>query len=225
MKARFISRIEMRCAALAASAVLVAGACTTANMTDYSPVNEKTKFSEDVLFRAARDAAEHLDMRVQAGDSGTSFDTREKEVATSSIPRLSYKFSFHVETSGGMLVIKANCVKNSTTSEAEFSDCGDDRPAKVVELQAALRKQALERAKADDSNSADFGHFGEPEEAAPDGGKGSGKGNPKASSDESSKGDKAKADDKKAEGKKADSKDSDKGDSSKANPKASAKKK
>jgi hypothetical protein len=160
-----------------------------------------------VLFRAARDAAEHLDMRVQAGESGTAFDTRERQVATSSIPRLSYKFSFHVETSGGMLVIKANCVKNSTTSEAEFSDCGDDRPAKVVELQAALRKQTLERAKADDSNSADFGHFGEPEQA--DAGKGSSKQDEKASANEGSKGE-GKGDGKKTEGKKADSKDSEK---------------
>jgi len=191
-------------------------------MTDYTPVNEQTKFSEDVLFRASRDAAEHLDLRVTASDSGTAFDTREKEVATSSIPRLSYKFSFHVETSGGMLVIKANCVKNSTTSEAEFSDCGDDRPAKVVELQAALRKQALERAKSDDSNSADFGHFGEPEK--PDAGKGSSKEDEKASAGEGSKGDKKtegkKADSKDSE-KKADSKDSEKGGASKGETKAS----
>jgi hypothetical protein len=222
VKPRFISRFGGLLAAAAAPAVFViAGACTTANMTDYTPVNEQTKFSEDALYRGARDAAEHLDLRVQAGEGGTSFDTREKQVATSSIPRLSYKFSFHVETSGGMLVIKANCVKNSTTSESEFSDCGDDRPAKVVELQAALRKQALERAKANESNSADFGHFGEPEEA-PDAGKGAGKDEEKASA--SSKSDK-KAEDKKAEDKKSDSKDSEKGDSSKGTGKSSAKKK
>jgi hypothetical protein len=206
-----IGRFEIQCATLAA--FVIAGACTTANMTDYTPVNEKTKFSEDVLYRAARDTAEHLDLRVQAGDNGTSFDTREKQIATSSIPRLSYKFSFHVETTDGMLVIKANCVKNSTTSEAEFSDCGDDRPAKVVELQAALRKQTLERAKADKSDSADFAHFGEPEPA--DAGKGDK--DEKAPADK----DKRKAEDKK----KADSKDSDKGDSSKPSAKTSAKKK
>ena len=225
MKPRFTGRLEIPCATLAA--LVIAGACTTANMTDYTPVNEKTKFSEDVLYRAARDTAEHLDLRVQAGDNGTTFDTREKQVATSSIPRLSYKFSFHVETSGGVLAIKANCVKNSTTSESEFSDCGDDRPARVVELQAALRKQTLERAKADNSNSSDFAHFGEPEEA--DAGKASSKKDEKAS-DEGSKGDKGKTEDKKKadskeSDKKADSKDSDKGDSSKTGTKTSAKKK
>ena len=224
----------MRGAALAAPALLfVAGACSTANMTDYTPVNEKTKYSEDALFRGARDAAEHLDMRVTASESGNSFDTREKEVATSSIPRLSYKYSFHVETTGGILVIKSSCVKNSTTSEHEFSDCGDDRPARVVELQAALRKQALERAKADDSKSADFSHFGEPE--AEEGDKAAAKDDSKASdkskADDKKADDKKKTDDKKADDKKktddkkADSKEPEKADSSKATAQATPKKK
>src|SRR5689334_25008598 len=116
-------------------------------MTSYTPVEEKTKYKEDTLFRSARDAAEELGFVVTAGEGSATFDTREKEVATSSIPRLSYKYSFHVETQGGVLSIKATCSKNSTTNESEFKDCGADRPQRVVDLQAKLHKLTLARAK------------------------------------------------------------------------------
>jgi hypothetical protein len=75
-----------------------------------------------------------------------------------------------VDTTHGELLIQTTCTANSTTSEGEFKDCGDDRPARVVELQAMLRKRTLERAKTEQSRTPDFSNFGEPE-AAPDAGK------------------------------------------------------
>jgi hypothetical protein len=158
------------CMVAFASAVTFAGACSTANMTTYAPVDEKTKYSDDVLLSAAKGAAEELGFRVVAGEGSSTFDTREKEVATSSIPRLSYKYTFHVETTHGNLLIQTTCIANSTTAESDFKDCGDDRPARVVQLQAALRKRTLERAKTEQSRAPDFTGFGEPE-AAPDAGK------------------------------------------------------
>src|SRR5260221_13753511 len=92
-----------------AGALLLTIGCASAGMTTYSPVSEKTKYSADTLYRAARDAAGELGFQV-IGTEGTAdaFDTREKQVAISSIPRLSYKYSFHVETSDGVLSIKAS---------------------------------------------------------------------------------------------------------------------
>jgi len=152
------------------SALAFSQACTTAHMTTYAPVNDKTKYSEDVLFSAAEKAAEQLGFRVVASEGSATFDTREKEVATSSIPRLSYKYSFHVEATHGELVIQASCSQNSTTSETEFKDCGDDRPARVVQLQSELHERTLELAKTEQANAPDFRGFGEPE---PDAGKAS----------------------------------------------------
>jgi hypothetical protein len=186
--------MELRTVAgFALAAMLVVGACSTANMTTYAPIDEKTKFSEDTLYRAARDAAEELGFAVTAGENSSTFDTREKQVATSSVPRLSYKYTFHVETTGGNLVIQSSCKSNSSMSEDTFSSCGDDRPAQVVKLQAALRKRTLERAKVDETKSPDFAGFGEPEKAdAADAGKASAKSAKKGASDEDSSG-KAKA--------------------------------
>jgi hypothetical protein len=141
--------------------IVVGVACSTANMTTYAPVDEKTKYPADVLLTAAEKTAEDLGLRVIAGEGSSTFDTREKEVATSSIPRLSYKYSFHVETTAGILSIQANCSSNSTTDESDYTDCGDDRPAQVVKLQAALRKGTLDRAKTEQAQNADFAGFGE----------------------------------------------------------------
>jgi hypothetical protein len=218
VKAGHIAGFELRTAiagaAFALAALVVVVACSTANMTTYAAVDERTKFSEDTLYRAARDAAEELGLAVTAGEGSATFDTREKEVATSGVPRLSYKFTFHVETTGGNLVIRATCMKNSSMSEDSFSDCGDDRPERVVKLQAALRKRTLERAKTDESKSPDFTGFGEPEKDDADAGKPAAKGSDKAApSDAKSKDAKGK-DDAKADDAKG-----------KAKPKASAKKK
>jgi hypothetical protein len=204
VKARFI-------AGTLGCALFVVVACSTANMTSYTPVEEKTKYKEDTLFRAARDAAEDLGFVVTAGEGSSTFDTREKQVATSSIPRLSYKYTFHVETSGGVLSIKASCSKNSTTNESEFSDCGDDRPKRVVDLQEKLHQLTLKRAVKDQDRAPDFSHFGEAEEA-PDAGKAS-----KASNKGGDKADKSKGSDKADKSKGSDkadkSKDDDESDS------------
>src|SRR5215831_6005343 len=191
VKERFI-------AGLVAPAFLAAVACSTANMTSYTPVEEKTKYSEDTLFRAARDSAEQLGFVVIKGEGSAVFDTREKEVSTSSIPRLAYKYTLHVETTGGVLSIKSECSKNSSTNEATFSDCGDDRPKRVIEFMDKLHKATLARAVKEQDRNPDFSHFGEPEEdesktAAKDSDKGGDKGDDAKSDD---KGDKAKSDDK-----------------------------
>jgi hypothetical protein len=183
VKARSIAALGLSTLVFAGTFVVV-GACSTANMTTYAPVDEKTKYSADILLSAAEKAAEDQGFRVVAGEGSSTFDTREKEVATSSIPRLSYKYTFHVETTSGQLVINSTCSKNSSTSEAEFSDCGDDRPALVVQQQAALRKHILERAKLEQERSPDFGGFGETEHEAADAGTPAPKGEDKASAAE-----------------------------------------
>ena len=132
-------------------------------MTSYTPVDEHTKYSEDVLLSAAKKAAEQLQLHVMSGEGSATFDTREKEIAISSIPRLSYKYSFHVETTKGELIIQATCTENSSTAESEFKDCGDDdRPKRVVEQLAELRKRTLELAKKEQTRAPDFSGFGEP---------------------------------------------------------------
>jgi hypothetical protein len=171
-------------------ALLLASACAGANMTTYSPHNEKTKFGQDELFKAAREAVLKLGVKLQMADGvAHTVDTREHEVAISSIPRLSYKYSFHIETTNGTLSIEAKCVKNSAAKEAEYTDCGEDRPKQVIEEQDAIAKKTLELAPNQTSDSYDWSKFGkepppEPEKseakAQPKGGaKGGGKAAPK----------------------------------------------
>lgn len=144
------------------SALAAAWACGGANMSTYTPVNEQTKFSEDSLYQAARDAADQLQYQSRADPQTHTLDTREKEIATSSIPRLSYKYSFHLETSNGVLSITAACTKNSATSEHTFSDCGDDRPERVVQELDALKVKILQLAPKVDANAPDWGNLGKP---------------------------------------------------------------
>src|SRR5690349_18169804 len=113
----------------ALGSALFAAACGGASMTTYTPVNQKTKYSEDSLFEASRKGAENLGYIAKTGDNSShSLDTREKEVAVSSVPRLSYRYSFHIETAGGVLAITTTCTQNSATNEHKFDDCGSDRP-------------------------------------------------------------------------------------------------
>ncbi|HVU03671.1 MAG TPA: hypothetical protein VHE30_18055 [Polyangiaceae bacterium] len=133
-------------------------ACGGANMTTYTPVHEETKYSEDSFFAAARTGAERLGYVTRASDSAThALDTREKQVAVSSVPRLSYKYSFHIETGGGTLSIEATCLENSATNENSFKDCGDDRPDRVVKELAALKKEILEAAPSASRDKTDWG--------------------------------------------------------------------
>jgi hypothetical protein len=143
--------------------VYVAG-CGTAGMTTYTPVHQKTKYSPDSLHIAARDAIDQLGYAPAGGDAGAHvIETREKQVATSSIPRLSYKYSFKIETSNGVLQIEATCVQNSATSESTFKDCGDDRPQRVVNEQKKLAKRILEIAPNAEAKNVNWEGYGEPE--------------------------------------------------------------
>jgi hypothetical protein len=138
--------------------------CGTAGMTTYTPVHQKTKYSADSLHIAARDAIDQLGYQPAGGDAGAHvIETREKQVATSSIPRLSYKYSFKIETENGVLEISATCVQNSASSESTFKDCGDDRPQRVVNEQKKLAKRILEIAPNAESKNVDWSGYGQPE--------------------------------------------------------------
>jgi hypothetical protein len=138
--------------------------CGTAGMTTYTPVHQKTKYSADSLHIAARDAIDQLGYQPAGGDAGAHvIETREKQVATSSIPRLSYKYTFKIETTNGVLEINATCVQNSATSEATFKDCGDDRPQRVVNEQKKLVKRILEIAPNAESKNVNWEGYGQPE--------------------------------------------------------------
>jgi len=138
--------------------------CGTAGMTTYTPVHQKTKYSADALHIAARDAIDQLGYQPAGGDAGAHvIETREKQVATSSIPRLSYKYAFKIETTNGVLEIDATCVQNSATSESTFKECGDDRPQRVVNEQKKLLKRILENAPNAESKNVDWSNYGQPE--------------------------------------------------------------
>lgn len=148
----------------ALSALVYLTGCGTAGMTTYAPVQQKTKYSADALHIAARDAIDQLGYQPAGGDASAHvIETREKQVATSSIPRLSYKYSFKIETSNGILEISATCVQNSATSETTFKDCGDDRPQRVVNEQKKLAKRILENAPNAESKNVDWSNYGQPE--------------------------------------------------------------
>lgn len=151
-------------------ALLLVTACGGANMTSYTPVNQKTKYSADQLFAASRDAVEKLGIKLQTADGVEhTVDTREREVAISSIPRLSYRYSFHIETKNGVLSIEAKCTQNSAAKESEFKDCGDDRPRLVLDEQEDITKKTLELAPTEEDKSYDWSNFNKnlPEEPPP----------------------------------------------------------
>lgn len=152
-------------------ALLLATACGGANMTSYTPAKEHTKYSADQLFAAAQDAVQKLGIKIQTADGVEhTVDTREREVAISSIPRLSYKYSFHIQTNRGILSVESRCTKNSASKESEFKDCGDERPRLVVDEQDDIVKKALELAPTEENKSYDWSNFGKnlPEEPPPD---------------------------------------------------------
>ena len=119
--------------------------CAGAGMEAYTPTNTKTKHSEDVLLEASTRAVEKLDhMVANRNRDAYTLETREREVAVSSVPKLSYKYSFQIFTKGGVLRIQSTCVENSSMERTEFEDCGEDRPEKVNQEQQALEKKILE---------------------------------------------------------------------------------
>ena len=213
-------------------ALVYAAGCGGAGMNTYTPVHQKTKYSADSLHIAARDALDQLGYQPAGGDSEAHvLETREKSVAISSIPRLSYRYSFKIETAKGILEINSTCVQNSATSESTFKDCGDDRPQRVINEQRKLVKRILEIAPNAESKNVNWEGYGQPEpeedKSAKDDKEAKGKGDKsdkkadkeekKADKKEDKKSDKEekadKKDDKRADKEdKADKKDADKAD-------------
>jgi hypothetical protein len=76
-----------------------------------------------------------------------SVETREKETAVSSVPRLSYKYSWKIVTSGGTLAISSSCTRNSSMAREKFESCGDERPKRLRDEQEELRSAILKRVK------------------------------------------------------------------------------
>ena len=125
---------------------LLLSACG-AGMKSYQPVSEKTKLSEDDLFRASVNALEARDYVAISDSERFYVETREKEVAVSSVPRLSYKYTWQIQTRDSTLSITATCKENSSTDRTKFEDCGDERPDKLLKEQKELREDILMRAK------------------------------------------------------------------------------
>lgn len=124
------------------------GACTTSDMQAYTPVEQKTKHSEETLRVAARRALEAKGYPTLTTESEPSvIQTREKEVFVSSVPRLAYRYTFRVGVKGGTLVIASTCKKNTALEREDFEDCGDERPARVIAEQKAIHEDILERAE------------------------------------------------------------------------------
>jgi len=118
-----------------------------AGMTAYQPVNEKTKLSSDDLFSASVKALEARDYVATTEPDRYYIETREKEVAVSSVPRLSYKYTWQIQTKDSTLSITATCKENSSTERTKFEDCGDERPDRLIKEQKELHEDILKRAK------------------------------------------------------------------------------
>jgi len=122
--------------------------CGGANMKSYTPISEKTKYPPETLFAAARRALEAGGHDVIRSDPETyTLLTKEKEYYVSSVPRLSYKYAWTIVTADGKLSITVSCKQNSSMERKAYEDCGDERPARVIDEQDDLRKAILQRAK------------------------------------------------------------------------------
>jgi hypothetical protein len=126
---------------------LLALGCGGAGMTSYTPAKEKTKFSEDDLFTATVRALEAKGYTAIPDREQLVVKTREKEISVSSVPKLSYKYTWQIQTKGGTLAINSTCQENSAMSRTEFEDCGDDRPQRMVDEQQSLVAEILDEAK------------------------------------------------------------------------------
>jgi hypothetical protein len=130
------------------TAALVVSACGGAGFKSYEPVAEKTSLDQDQLFTAAQRTIEKLGYQpVKFDRAGHTVSTREKEVGYSSVPRLSYRYSFTIETQGGQLSITVSCTMNDSLNREKFEDCGDERPDRVLDEMEALRAEILETGK------------------------------------------------------------------------------
>jgi hypothetical protein len=114
----------------------------------YTPVNEKTKLDEGALLTAAARALTEMDYKVAIEDPGTAtVKSREREVAVSSVPKLSYKYQWTIETKEGTLSINVSCTENSSIARDTFEDCGKELPEQIIEDQRQLHHKILVIAK------------------------------------------------------------------------------
>jgi len=117
-------------------------------MVSYTPVQEKTKLSSDALFQAASSVLEEKGHPITDRDSTTyTIKTREKEIAVSTVPMLSYKYQYTVVTKDNTLTITTTCRQNSSMKRTEFEDCGDERPSRVVDETEKIKTAILDKAK------------------------------------------------------------------------------
>jgi hypothetical protein len=141
------SRSSHGAVALLAILVSLLGACGGAGKTAYAPVHQKTAHADDVLFNAALNVLEAHDYRTLPDREQQTLRTREQEVAVSSVPKLSYYYAWEITTRDSTLSIQASCRENSAMARTEFTDCGAERPERIVLEQEKLRQEILERAK------------------------------------------------------------------------------
>jgi hypothetical protein len=127
--------------------LLVPLVACSAGMNNYQRVEEKTKYAPEDLLEVSVRAVEELGHPARRVDRETyQLETREKQIAVSSVPALSYKYSFRISTAGGKLSIDSTCTENSSLSREKFEDCGDERPDRVLKEQERLHKDILARA-------------------------------------------------------------------------------
>lgn len=140
---------------IAAGLVLTAMLAACAG-TKYKPVEAKTKYSEDILFDAARRSLEDADLVViNRNRDEYTMETRVREVATSSIPKLSYRYHYTVSTKEGVLNIAAECEENSALARTKFEKCSS-YPSELLAELSQLKDDILERAKTTDDPSFDW---------------------------------------------------------------------
>lgn len=133
--------------ALAVAAVALITGCGGADMKTYVPVKEKTKHAPEVLFTASQRALEasgHVTTEIDR--EKYTLETRQKEVAVSSVPRLSYRYRYRLSTAGGILMMDTDCQQNSAMNRTEYESCGDERPRRLIDEQEEIKKKILELA-------------------------------------------------------------------------------
>ncbi len=117
-------------------------------MQEYHPVSQKLSMDEGQLLSVARSAAEKLGYVPIEDDAHPYwFETRRKEIAVSSVPRIAYRYTFQVSTKGGALAITSTCTENSSMHREQYDPCGDERPKHVIDQQEALKKAIVDGAK------------------------------------------------------------------------------
>jgi hypothetical protein len=93
-------------------------------------------------------ALEEMDYEVGSEDvEKLVVRSREREVSTSSIPKLGYRYQWTIKSAGGKLSISVSCEENSVMDEKKFEECGDEVPAAIADDQEQLHHKILVIAK------------------------------------------------------------------------------